>query len=89
VWDVGGTVGTGTSNADCIARGRIGVLDEWTYRGIWHYRMTTYDARPTRLVKQQVYELASEAMLRELPRDWPKLKHLDFGSCGGFRLPGQ
>src|SRR5205823_10898177 len=43
VWDVGGTIGTGASQADCVRPARVGVLDEWRYRGIWHYRMTLYD----------------------------------------------
>jgi hypothetical protein len=83
VWDVGGTIGTGSSQADCVRRAEVGVLRKWNYRGNWHYRMTLYDARRIRFVKTNVYELASEQMVNSLPKDWPKVKRLDFASCGG------
>jgi hypothetical protein len=86
VWDVGGTIGTGSSQADCVRRAEVGVLREWNYRGVWHYRMTVYDARRTRFVKTNVYEVASEQMVNPLPKDWPKVKRLDFASCGGVTV---
>ena len=86
VWDVGGAIGTGSSQADCVRRAEIGVLDEWRHRGIWHYRTTLYDVRRTRFVRTKVYELASERMVNRLPKDWPHVKRLDFASCGGVTV---
>jgi hypothetical protein len=83
VWDVGGTAGTGMAQVDCVRRGQVGVLAEWTHRGVWHYRETVYVVRRTRFVKAEVYELASERMVERLPADWPKVRRLDFTSCGG------
>jgi hypothetical protein len=88
VWDVGGTIGTGTAQADCVRRVQVGVLDEWNHRGIWHYRETIYEVRGTRFVKTKVYELASERMVNHLPTDWPKVRRLDFASCGGVAAAG-
>jgi hypothetical protein len=83
VWDVGGTIGTGSSAADCVRRARVGVLDQWRYRRAWHYRMTLYDVRATRFVRTSVYELESERMVAALPPDWPKVRRYAFESCGG------
>jgi hypothetical protein len=86
VWVLGGTVGTGTSSADCVKRAQIGVLDWWRYRGRSHTRLTLFAVRATRFVRVSVYELASESPMPSLPRDWPRVKRLAFGSCGGIKL---
>ena len=87
VWEVGGSLGTGTSTVDCIGRARIGVLAAWTSPGAWHYRLTTYDARATRFVKRGVYELVSQNVITRLPGDWPRVKRDEFESCGGKIVP--
>lgn len=81
VWDVGGTIGTGSSQADCVRGGLVGVLEQWNHRGVWHYRMTTYTVRATRFARSAVYEIASQRLLSSLPREWPKLKRATFESC--------
>jgi hypothetical protein len=87
LWNIGGTIGTGSSRADCIRRSRVGVLEQWRHRGVWHYRTTLYEVRATRFVRASVDELASERMVAKLPRDWPKVRGLDFASCGGLVAP--
>jgi hypothetical protein len=87
VWSVGGTVGTGTTEADCVGRGQIGVIDRWHHRGIWHYKATRYEVEPTRFVRTAVYELASERRVASLPKDWPRVKGFAFQSCAGIELP--
>jgi len=85
VWDVGGTIGTGTSQADCVHGAKVGVLLWWRHRGVSHYRTTVYDVRGTRFVRSAVYELASERLVPSLPTDWPQVKRLAFESCGSVR----
>lgn len=87
IWNVGGTVGTGTTEADCVGRGQIGVIDRWHHRGIWHYKATRYEVAPTRFVRTGVYELASAQRAASLPRDWPHVKGFDFQGCAGIELP--
>ena len=87
VWNIGGTIGTGSSQADCVRPRQVGVFQSWHHRGVWHYRTTLYDARVTRSARGSVYELASERMVENLPRDWPKVRRLDFASCGGVVAP--
>ncbi len=87
VWDLGGTIGTGTTEADCIADRQVGVVVRWHYRGRWHYRAARYAVRASRFIRVDVYKLESEQLLSSLPRDWPKLKGFDFSSCGGIVVP--
>ena len=86
VWDLGGSAGTATSQADCVARGRVGVVLRWHHRGVWHQRLTLYNASATRFARAAVYEVASK-QLRSPPRDWPTVRRLEFESCGGMSLP--
>lgn len=83
VWDLGGTIGTGSTEADCIPSRQVGLVKRWHYRGRWHYRAARYAVRATRFVRTGVYKLDSEQLISTLPRDWPQLKGLDFSSCGG------
>jgi hypothetical protein len=85
VWDLGGSAGTAMSQADCVGRGRVGVNLEWYHRGVWHQRLTLYRVFATRFRRTAVYEIASR-QLRTLPRDWPKVKGVEFESCGGTRV---
>jgi hypothetical protein len=90
VWDVGGTVGAGYSEADCISHGHVGVIIRWPdKRGRWQAKGTRYTVEPTRFVRSDVYELASERRPDRLPSDWPRVRRPEFESCGGITLPRQ
>jgi hypothetical protein len=88
VWNLGGTVGTGTTEADCVLRRQVGVIEHWYDGRRWHSRAARYAVRATRFVRVATYRLVSEQPPwdRSLPHDWPHLKNREFRSCGGLEL---
>jgi hypothetical protein len=85
VWDLGGSAGTAMSQADCVGRNRVGVILRWYHRGVWHQRLTLYNAFAARFERAAVKEIAA-ARLRPLPHEWPEVKQLEFESCAGVRV---
>jgi hypothetical protein len=90
IWDVGGTIGTGYSEADCISRNQVGMIERWPdTHNRWHARAIRYAVNGTRFIRLGVYRRASAQPLVHLPANWPQVHHMEFEGCGGIGFPRQ